>query len=82
MEVWHVIGEVKEQVDRSQHHSTVAVLQTLIQNILKANKYSMYGNNIYIAQCLYPVPNGYFVNYNISQEEIKNNNQWFYQISD
>ena len=38
MEVWHVVSEVEEQVHCSQHHSTVAVLQTLIQNILKANK--------------------------------------------
>ena len=35
LQVWHIISEVKEEVNTSQHNTTVSVLQTLIKNILK-----------------------------------------------
>ena len=71
VEVWHIISEVEEQVHRSQDHSTVAVLQTLIKNILKVNKNSILQHNVCIRY-----QNGYFVNHNNSQEELSNNSDF------
>lgn len=83
MEVWHVIGEVEEQVHRSQHNSTVAVLQTLVQNILKVNRETLLLLYLYNNSTLFASgTNGYFVNHNNSQQELSKNSSFIKSLTD